>query len=138
MPTDPAPTILVVEHDASIQDLLHEVLRDAGYQVLQTNDLVQALDLAAAARPAVILLDPGLPMSPSAAVLGRLKLDPATRHIPVVAMSGLPLPDGDGWQRLDGWIEKPFDLDVLVEHVGRLAAGPGAGAANPAMLAGMR
>ena len=45
----------------------------------------------------------------------------ATAPIPVVVLAGQPAPPADGALRPDGWIEKPFDIDVLLEHVGRVA-----------------
>jgi CheY-like chemotaxis protein len=120
MPSDQAATILVVEDDIILQQLLQEVLAEAGYQLLQATDGVQGLHLAAVHRPAVILLDMALPRFSGAEVLLHLKQDRATTHIPVLAISGLPqLANGLG--ALAGWIDKPIDLDVLVEHVGRLA-----------------
>jgi two-component system chemotaxis response regulator CheY len=121
MERDQASTILVVEDDASIQDLLQELLADEGYRVLQAADGAHGLHLAAADRPNVILLDMGLHPSSGADVLVQLRDDPTTRSIPVVALTGRPLPVDGRPHGFDGWIEKPFDLDVLLEHVGRLA-----------------
>ena len=120
MARDQASTILVVEDDTSIQDLLQEVLVEEGYRVLRAADSAHGLHLAVADRPDMILLDIGLPLSSGADMLARLRDDPTTRHIPVVALTGQPLPDGDRPRGFDGWIEKPFDLDVLLEQVGRL------------------
>ena len=119
MARDQASTILVVEDDTSIQDLLQEVLVEEGYQVLRAADSAQGLHLAVADRPDVILLDIGLPPSSGPEMLVRLRHDPVTSQIPVVALTGRPSPDGDRPSGFDGWIEKPFDL--LLEHVGRLA-----------------
>jgi CheY-like chemotaxis protein len=124
MARDRIATILVVEDDTCIQDLLEEVLVEAGYRVLRAVDGVNSLHLATVDRPDVILLDMGIPLRSGPEVLDRLRDDPATAHIPVVALSGSPAPPDDSLPRLDGWIEKPFDLDVLIEHVGRLADRP--------------
>jgi CheY-like chemotaxis protein len=59
--------------------------------------------------------------STGAEVLTHLKSIRATALIPVIALTGQPSPGGDELQGLDGWIEKPFDIDVLLEHIGRLA-----------------
>ena len=66
MARDQASTILVVEEDTSIQDLLQEVLVEEGYRVLRAADSAHGLHLAATARPALILLDIGLPSSSGA------------------------------------------------------------------------
>jgi CheY-like chemotaxis protein len=120
MARDRASTILVVEDDPSIQDLLHEVLAEEGYRVLQAADGAHGLRLAAADRPNVILLDMGLSPSSGADVLDRLRDDPATGQIPVVALTGRPLPADGRPPGFDAWIEKPFDIDVLLTQVEQL------------------
>ena len=122
MAHDQAPTVLVVEDDTSLRDLLHEVLVDEGYRVLRAADGVEGLRLAVADRPAMILLDMGIPPSSGTELLARLRQDRATAHIPVVALTGQTSPVGDGLDGLAGWIEKPFDLDALLTQVGQLAA----------------
>jgi DNA-binding response OmpR family regulator len=129
MPRDQAATVLVVEDDASIRDLLHEVLEGEGYRVLRAVDGVQGFHLATADRPDVILLDIGITPASGADLLGRLRGNDSTTRIPVIALAGQPPPAGDVPHRPDGWIEKPFDLDTLLEHVGRLAARQGSAVA---------
>ena len=120
MAHDQAPTVLVVEQDESTQDLLNEILIDEGYRVLLASDGVRGFDLAAADRPAVILLDMGIRLTSGLELLARLRQDRVTAHIPVVALTGQPSPVGDDLEGLAGWIEKPFDLDVLLTQVGHL------------------
>jgi len=85
MAHDQAPTVLVVEDDTSIQDLLHEVLVDEGYRVLRAADGVEGLRLAVADRPAMILLDMGIPPSSGTELLAQLRQDvpqPTSRSSP--------------------------------------------------------
>ena len=124
MAQDRAATILVVEDDTGIQDLLHEILVDEGYRVLLAADGVHGLRLAATDLPNVILLDMGIPPSSGADLLVLLRDDPATADIPVIAVTGQRSPVEDRPRGLDGWIEKPFDLDVLLEQIGHLAERP--------------
>ena len=121
MATEQAGTILVVQGDTALRELLRELLAADGYQVLQAADGEQGLDLAARARPDAILLDFGLPSDSGAEILARLSRRDATAPIPVVVLAGQPAPPADGALRPDGWIEKPFDIDVLLEQVGRVA-----------------
>ena len=127
-----AATILVVEDNPIVRDLLQEVLVDEGYRVLGAADGAQGLHLAAADRPDVILLDMGFPTTTGGDVLARLRDDPATSHIPVIALTGQPSPVDEQPHGLAGWIEKPFDLDVLLGHIGHLAERPVSLAAAPA------
>ena len=136
MARDRTATILVVEDNPIVRDLLGEVLVDEGYRVLRAADGAHGLDLAAADRPDVILLDLGFPTTTGADVLLRLRDDPATAHIPVVALTGQPSPVDDRPRGFAGWIEKPFDLDVLLGHIGDLAEPPVSLAAPPTAAGG--
>ena len=85
----PKATILLVE-DSKIQRMQSErILSKAGYTVLNANDGEQALQLARANLPDLILLDMLLPKLGGEQVLQMLKADAATVHIPVIALSGL-------------------------------------------------
>ena len=82
----PKATILLVE-DSKIQRMQSErILSKAGYTVLNANDGEQALQLARANLPDLILLDMLLPKLGGEQVLQMLKADAATAHIPVIAL----------------------------------------------------
>jgi DNA-binding response OmpR family regulator len=117
-------SVLVIEDDATIQDLVHDFLVDEGYRVLRASDGEAGLRVAASNRPGVILLDFGLPLVSGANVLTGLKHDPATSQIPVIAMTGQPTSLGAGAFPIDGWIAKPFDLDTLLAQVERFVDVP--------------
>ena len=116
---DASRTVLVIEDDAMIQDQVHDVLVGEGYRVLKASDDTDALRVAASDRPGLILLDFGLPRMSGASVVARLKHDPATSQIPVIAMTAQPTSLGGGPLAIDGWIAKPFDLDALLAQVER-------------------
>jgi DNA-binding response OmpR family regulator len=138
MARDRAATILVVEDDTSIQDLLHEILAEEGYRVLLADDGVHGVRLAATDPPHVILLDMRIPPLSGADVLVRLRDDPATADIPVIAVTGLRLRVEERPGGFDGWIEKPFDLDVLLEQIGQLAERPSSIPTSSTAAGGMR
>lgn len=81
--------ILVVDDDDAVARIVTHHLRKAGHAPVVAPDGAAALR-AAGARPDLVLLDLGLPDMPGAAVLRRLKHDPATADIPVVVISGDP------------------------------------------------
>ena len=124
MAMDATRTVLVIEDNALIQDLVHDVLVDEGYCVLQASDGEAGLRVAASDRPGLILLDFGLPHMSGASVLTELKHDPATSRIPVIAMTGQPASLGAGALPIDGWIPKPFDIDALLAQVERFVDVP--------------
>ena len=121
---DATRTVLVIEDDALIQELVHDVLVDEGYRVLRASDGEAGLRVAASDLPGLILLDFGLPHMSGANVLSGLKHDAATRQIPVIAMTGQPTSLGAGPLPIDGWIAKPFDLDALLAQVERFVDVP--------------
>jgi two-component system alkaline phosphatase synthesis response regulator PhoP len=78
--------ILVVDDDPDIVEMLHCLLHDAGYEVATADDGA-ALPLAHERQPRVILLDILMPGMDGVEVSRRLRADPATAPIPIIAMS---------------------------------------------------
>ncbi len=112
-------TVLVVDDDAAILDLLQAVLEDEGYHVRVSVD-VAALHSAHAQPPDLILLDLMMPLMDGAAVTRRLRADPATAHIPIVAVSARhDLTALTAGMAVDDTLTKPFDLDALSAVVAR-------------------
>jgi CheY-like chemotaxis protein len=107
--------ILVVDDDPGIVELLCCLLHDAGYEVATADDGA-ALPLAHERQPRVILLDILMPGMDGGEVSRRLRADPTTAHIPIIALSATPqwLPDLPVNDRLS----KPFKLGLLLAKVG--------------------
>jgi DNA-binding response OmpR family regulator len=113
-------TVLVVEDDPAISELVTELLDDAGYTVLKTNLGRRGLRLAQEHTPAVMLVNNRLPDMTGLDLLERLRGQDATRRIPVVLVSGrTPQITYDG--SADRVLPMPFDIDVLLTHVEQLA-----------------
>lgn len=113
--------ILVVDDNLHLQVAFKRVLTSSGYQVELAGDGEEGLRLAASARPDVILLDMMLPKLGGLDVLRALKADNATRTIPVIALSGLPM-SNEARLRRDGaikYLQKSNlgDLDVLLQAI---------------------
>ena len=82
-------TLLLVE-DNQVQRIANErILHRAGYTVLNAADGVEALRVARENVPDLVLLDMMLPKLDGPQVLRALKGDPATAHIPVIALTSL-------------------------------------------------
>ena len=82
-------SILVVD-DSRLMRLAHgQLLTKAGYAVIMANDGEEALALASANQPDLILLDMLLPKLSGPEVLQELQKNPQTAHIPVIVLSGL-------------------------------------------------
>jgi CheY-like chemotaxis protein len=111
-----APTILVIEDNPLNLELVGEVLVAAGLRVIEARTGQDGLRMALQQQPALILLDIRLPGLDGYAVLQRLKADPATSAIPVVALTAQAMV-GDREQALtagfDHYIPKPIDTRAL-------------------------
>lgn len=84
------PAILLVEDDKVLQELYYERFSTAGFNVVQANDGVEALEqLEAHPEIQLVLLDIMLPKLSGYDVLARMKKDPAKAHIPVIIVSAL-------------------------------------------------
>jgi two-component system phosphate regulon response regulator PhoB len=120
------PGVLVVEDEPGVAALLAEVLAGAGYAPTTTDSALGAVALARRLRPAVVLLDLGLPYRSGGALLGDLKADPATAAIPVLVVSALADALPPARRALTaGVLGKPFSPAALLAAV-RAAARPGA------------
>jgi two-component system phosphate regulon response regulator PhoB len=113
-------TILVVEDEEDILELLRFNLTREGYKVLAAADGAAALDAARARRPALILLDLMLPKMDGFEVCRALKQNPDTAAVPIVMLTakgeesdvvaGLELGAED-------YIPKPFSVKVVIARV---------------------
>lgn len=114
------PTILVVEDNALNLELVRDVLITAGMKVVEARTALEGLQAASELRPALILLDIRLPGMDGYALLQRLKADPVTASIPVVALTAQAMV-GDREQALAAgfadYIAKPIDTRTLADTV---------------------
>ena len=106
--------ILVVDDDPDIVELLCGVVHDAGYEVAIA-DGDAALSLAQERQPHLILLDMLMPGIDGVEVSQHVQANPATAHIPIIALSATPqwlpaLPVND-------CLTKPFKLGHLLAKV---------------------
>jgi two-component system phosphate regulon response regulator PhoB len=112
--------VLIVEDDEDILELVRYTIAKDGYDVSTVRTGEDALALAAARPPDLVVLDLMLPELSGFQVCARLKADPRTRHIPVVMLTakgeetdivaGLEL-------GADDYIVKPFSPRVLLARI---------------------
>jgi CheY-like chemotaxis protein len=115
------PCVLVVEDNADLRDALAAILDDAGYAVCTAADGRDALAVAAEHPPALVLLDLQMPVMDGPAALVGLRQLP--EHIPVVFMSaGLRAREAAARHDVDGYLEKPFEVDELLRLVAHFCA----------------
>jgi len=115
-----APLILLVEDNETNQMLAMTVLQRDGYRVDVAGSSEEARERLEAARPDLILMDLQLPGLDGLSLTKRLKQDPATSSIPIVAMTAHAML-GDADQALAagciGYIAKPIDTRALADQV---------------------
>jgi CheY-like chemotaxis protein len=116
----PQPRILLVEDNETIRHAFTILLEESGYEVRQAASGGQALGVAEAARPDLILMDLGLPDMSGLDVTRRLKSNPATRDVVVVALTGRAL-ETDQQACFDagcaGYLAKPVDTEQLLRRI---------------------
>ena len=121
------PTILLVEDNILNLELVRDVLLTAGMRVVEARTAQEGLTAASELKPALILLDIRLPGLNGYAVLERLKANPATASIPVVALTAQAMV-GDLEQALAAgftdYIPKPVDTRTLADRVRALLDPP--------------
>ena len=114
------PTILVIEDEPDIRDVLEHCLTREGYQVMVAADGADGLKKAENHRPDLVLLDLMLPEIDGLEVCRRLKEMPETRHLPIIMVSAkgeesdVVLGLGLG---ADDYVAKPFSPRSLIARV---------------------
>jgi CheY-like chemotaxis protein len=109
------PRVLVVDDDAAIREFLRDLLGSEGYEVLEARNGAEAVALARADPPAAILMDLMMPVLSGIEATSRLKSDPATAGVPILAMSAGHNRDAlSATFPADVFVSKPFDLGFLV------------------------
>jgi DNA-binding response OmpR family regulator len=112
--------VLIVEDDHSARVEIGDVLREAGYQVLEAPGGDAALRLAVSGNPAVILLDLILPDGAGFELLDQLRDLPLGKGISIVAVSGFEERIRDAklaGARFDAYLLKPFGVSQLLAAV---------------------
>ena len=120
-------TILIVEDNEKNMKLVRDVLQAKGYATLEAVTGEDGVRLAAERRPALVLMDIQLPGISGIEALKRLRADPATASIPVIAVTASVMASDrrnitDAG--FDGYVGKPLNLREFLDAV--------AGAIGPA------
>jgi two-component system cell cycle response regulator DivK len=118
--------ILVVEDDTDNRRIVAKTLSVDGYEVIEATDGVQALAKARAERPDLILMDLALPNMDGWEATRRLKNDPQTRAIPVVALTAVAMRGDEEQARAagcDDYISKPARPMAIREIVKKYTGG---------------
>ena len=112
--------ILIVEDNARNLKLARDILNHVGYRTLEAENGEDGLALARAELPHLVLMDVQLPGMDGVEALGRLRADPLTAEIPVVALTAFAMKDDR--DRLlsvgfDAYLEKPLNVREFPSQV---------------------
>jgi len=114
-------TILIVEDDQEIQDLMKFALKRMGHEVYGSLNGVDALYQASYYKPDLIILDLMMPWASGDAVLGFIRSTSSLKETRVLVVSAHP--NGAqlaGQLHADGFLAKPVEMGVLTGYVQQL------------------
>ena len=111
---------MVVEDNELNMKLFHDLLEAHGYAIVQTRNGHEAIDLARAHRPDLILMDIQLPEVSGLEVTKWIKEDDELRAIPVIAVTAFAMKGDEEKIRQGGceaYLSKPISIDKFIETV---------------------
>jgi two-component system cell cycle response regulator DivK len=119
--------ILIVEDNDKNLKLARDVLQHRGFRTLEAMTAADGITLAVEHHPDLVLMDIQLPDADGISALQRLRADPATKTIPVVALTAFVM-EVDR-QRIatagfDGYLAKPIDVKAFPDQVQRFCRSP--------------
>ncbi len=126
-----SPKILIVEDNVQNRLLMVDILKVHGFEIIEARDGQEGIQLARDQQPDLILLDMQMPVMDGLEAARRLKADPETRAIKILAITSFAM-KGDRERILaagcDEYMAKPIDtrqLPVVVRHLLNLGDGHG-------------
>ena len=115
-----AKSILIVEDNELNMKLFNDLLEANGYEIIKTRNGLEALDLARAHKPDLILMDIQLPEVSGLEVTKWLKEDDELHKIPVIAVTAFAMKGDEERIRQGGceaYISKPISVGSFVETI---------------------
>ena len=115
-----AKTVLVVEDNELNMKLFHDLLEASGYNIVETRNGLEAIDLARSRRPDLILMDIQLPEVSGLEVTKWIKEDDDLRSIPIIAVTAFAMKGDEERIRQGGceaYLSKPISVAKFIETV---------------------
>lgn len=112
--------VMIVEDNELNMKLFHDLLHSQGYETVEINNGLRALDLAREHQPDLILMDIQLPEVSGLDVTKWLKEDDDLKHIPVIAVTAFAMKGDEERIRNGGceaYISKPISISTFLETV---------------------
>ena len=114
--------ILLVEDNEMNRDMLSRRLERKGFEVVMAVDGLAGVEMASSSNPDIILMDLSLPEIDGWEATRRIKADPATQNIPVIALTAHAMSGDEEKAReagCDDYDTKPVNLNRLLNKIGK-------------------
>jgi CheY-like chemotaxis protein len=121
-------TIVVIDDEFGLVDVLAAALSDVGYRVLTATNGAQGLETMAEHPPELVLLDFMMPLLDGPHVLEKMRQTPALARVPVIMMSSMP--ESVVRARCGGYVaflRKPFAFTAVMKAISDVLGSPAAG-----------
>ena len=116
-------SILVVDDQQTIRELLGELLSIEGYDVVSASNGREAIRLAARQSPHLVILDASMPEMDGLETTGELRSQRETRRIPIIMVTAFEETRTEGLHAgVDDFVSKPFKVTDLMARVKALLA----------------
>jgi CheY-like chemotaxis protein len=126
--------ILIVDDSPDFQLLVKAFLSEESYLVLSAGDTLQATGSALREKPALIVIDIGLPGGDGWMLLDRLKTNALTKHVPVIVVTGqakIGLEEKSKSKGAAGFLSKPVEKNTFVNTINALITTPNPSPTQP-------
>ena len=115
-------SILIVDDEFGLAEMLRDMLRDAGYEVTLAINGRLALEILAEVKVDLVLTDMMMPVLDGAELAAAIRSDDRYCATPIILMTSLPTARPQPAGLFDAVLRKPFTPEVLVETMARCLA----------------
>ncbi len=116
-------TILTVDDSSTMRQMIGFTLKEAGFEVLEAGDGLEALERARGQKLSLVITDVNMPRMDGITLVQRLRAQPEFRFTPILVLtteSGLDMKQKGKEAGATGWIVKPFSPEKLLDVVNKV------------------
>jgi CheY-like chemotaxis protein len=117
-----AQSILIVDDEFGLAEMLRDMLRDFGFEVTLAINGRLAFEILTESRVDLVLTDMMMPVMDGAELAAAMRRDARHRDTPIIMMTSLPTALPQPARLFDAMLRKPFTPDLLLETISRLLA----------------
>lgn len=115
--------ILVVDDEPDLRFILRKIFERAGHEVTDASHGAHALECVRGSLPELVVTDMMMPVMDGRELIRRLRADPATAQVPILAVTG----NGELADAADALLAKPYQPDQILAAANTLLASQGDG-----------